>query len=343
MDDFYVDDRRRRPGRWIFAGFLTFIVVVVFSSAIWYMLETQPASRQATLPVTFELTSGTSLPTLADELQQKKIIKNSLAFSIYVVAKGARRSLQAGTYELSSHDSLAGIVGILTQGKIAEHTLVVPEGFTIAKIRTQAAQKGISNQAFNAALAATYSNSFLADRPAGDSSLEGYLFPDSYEIEQPPNAKTLIQAMLNDFGQKVNQAGLVPAYAAEGLSLHQGVTLASIVQQEAGNPQDQPTIAQVFLKRLQLGMPLQSDVTVNYAAQLTGLPFSVTLDSPYNTYAHTGLPPGPIASPGLSAMEAVAHPADTDYLYFLADKNGVIHYAQTAQEHEANVQEYLGQ
>ncbi|HUC86833.1 MAG TPA: endolytic transglycosylase MltG [Candidatus Saccharimonadales bacterium] len=351
MSDFYGDHHhyqhhhrhRRRPWRWIVAGLLTAIVVVGFGSAIWYMLETQPASSQAALPVSFQLTSGTSLPTLASQLQQKKIIRNATAFTIYVVAKGVRHSLEAGNYQLNPHDQLATIVNVLANGQIAKYTLVVPEGFTIAKIRALAVQKGISAQAFNAALAATYTNSFLSGRPSGDTSLEGYLFPDSYQIEQPPNAGALIQAMLDDFGQKVTQAGLAQAYAAEGLTLHQGVTLASIVQQEAGNPKDQPIIAQVFLKRIQLGMPLQSDVTVNYASELTGLPFSVTLNSPYNTYAHTGLPPGPIASPGLSAMEAVAHPADTDYLYFLADKNGVVHYAQTAQQHEANVQQYLDQ
>jgi peptidoglycan lytic transglycosylase G len=347
VDDFYTHSRhhqpRRRPWRWVAAGLVTLLVVTIFGSLIWYMVEIQPASKQAALPVSFELASGTSLPHLATQLQQQKIIKNASAFTVYVVATGVRHRLEAGSYELNPHDQVSTIVNVLAHGQISVHTMVVPEGFTIAKIRSLAAQKGITNQDFDAALADTYSNSFLAGRPAGDTSLEGYLFPDSYQIEQPASAKVLIQTMLNNFGQKVDQAGLAQAYAAEGLSLHQGITLASIVEREAGDPQDQPIIAQVFLKRLQLGMPLQSDVTVDYASQLTGLPFSVTLDSPYNTYAHTGLPPGPIASPGLSAMEAVAHPADTDYLYFLADKNGVVHYAQTAQEHEANVQQYLGQ
>jgi UPF0755 protein len=333
----------RRPRRWPWAvaGILTLIIVVVVAAVVWYQVEIRPAAGGDQAPVTFQLQHGTSLTKLAQQLKSQHLVKNATAFTAYVILTGSRHNLEAGTYELSASNSLADITATLTAGRIAKDELVVPEGDTVTQIRTIAVSKGISTATFNAALADGYTGSFLAGRPSGDSSLEGYLFPSTYQLAQPLSAHALLQDMLTTFGQEATRAGLTQAYAAEGLTLHQGVTLASIVQKEDGSPSEQPIIAQVFLKRLQLGMPLQSDVTVDYASQLTGLPFSVTLVSPYNTYLNTGLPPGPIANPGLSALEAVAHPADTDYLYFLADKNGVVHFAQTAQQHEANVQEYL--
>jgi UPF0755 protein len=149
--------------------------------------------------------------------------------------------------------------------------------------------------------------------------------------------------MLDTFSKQVDASNIPSGFAAEGLSLHQGVTLASIVETEVSNPPDQAMVAQVFLNRIKAGMPLQSDVTVDYASQLTGLPFSVTLNSPYNTYLNKGLPPGPICSPGLSAMGAVAHPTPNNYLYFVADKNGTTHYATTFAQQEQNIQLYLNQ
>lgn len=333
---------RRRWWAWVGVGILVLIVLLAVAAIVWYSLEIRPAKPKAATPITFQLASGTGLTTTAHHLKQAGIIRSAPAFTLYVVAKGQRHALEAGTYDLNPGDSVTDITNTLTHGKIAQNTLVVPEGTTVAKLGTLAAHKGISSAAFNAALSEGYVNTSLSARPAGDSSLEGYLFPDSYELGSTPSAHTLIQNMLTNFTQRVNQANLVPAYAREGLTLHQGLTLASIVEREAKAPQDRPIIAQVFLKRLAIGMPLESDVTVDYASQLTGLPFSTTLNSPYNTYAQAGLPPGPICNPGLSTMEAVAHPAATNYLYFIADKNGVVHYAQTAQEHEANVQKYLG-
>ena len=332
---------RRTSWYWAIAGIGVVIAIAIVASLVWYRIELQPVNPKATQPVSFQISSGTGVTTLSKQLAAQGIIKNATVFTIYVTVRGLRGELEAGTYDLYPNQSVPQIANVLSHGRISQNTLVVPEGYTVTKIRALAETKGISAADFNSALGATYANSFLAGRPAGDSSLEGYLFPDSYELSKPLRASTLIQDMLNGFGQKADQAGLTSAYAAEGLTLHQGVTVASIVEREAGKPQDQPIIAQVFLKRLQLGMKLQSDVTVDYASLLTGLPFSVSLNSPYNTYVAAGLPPGPISNPGLGALEAVAHPATTDYLYFLADKNGTVHYAQTAAEHEANVQQYL--
>jgi len=146
--------------------------------------------------------------------------------------------------------------------------------------------------------------------------------------------------MLDDFGQRVGPQ-YAAAFAAEGLTLHQGLTLASIVEREVNKPADRPIVAQIFLKRFHMGMPLGSDVTTQYASDLAGMAFNLNLDSPYNTRKNAGLPPGPICSPGLGSLDAVAHPAATDYLYFLAGSDGVTYYANTLAEHNVNVAKHL--
>jgi UPF0755 protein len=315
-------------------------VVTVFAVLNWYMLELQPA-KSAASDVGYTLPAGTKLPALSNQLQQKGIIRSAAAFTVYVTLSGQRRNLEAGSYDLNPSSSVAEVANVLSQGKITHNQLVVPEGVTVAKVRALAATKGITPASFNAALGESYTGTFLAGRPPGDYSLEGYLFPDSYQLPPKPDAHTLIQAMLTNFEKQETANNLTQAFAAENLSLHQGVTLTSIVQSEVSNEADQSMVAQVFLNRLAAGIPLQSDVTVAYAALLTGQPFSTTLVSPYNTYVNKGLPPGPIANPGITALEAVAHPTPNSYLYFVADKNGVTHYATTYAEHEQNVQKYL--
>lgn len=336
-----METRPRITWQWVVAGVVSTLVVAVFAAMDWYIVELQPADRNASSAVSFELQQGNSVSDIATQLKNKDIIRDALAFSVYVTITGKRSSLQAGHYELNPSDSTQEIATTLSGGRVTRNTLVVPEGATVTKIRLIARDKGITATDFDAALAATYSNDFLAGRPSGDTSLEGYLFPDSYQVSKPVRPRAIIQSMLDNFTKQVNQTDVVRLYAAEGMTLHQGLTLASIVEREAGKPVDQPIIAQVFLKRLKQGMPLQSDVTVEYAAELNNTQFNLSLNSPYNTYVTKGLPPGPIANPGVNAMKAVANPANTDYLYFLADKSGTVHYAKTAAEHEANVQKYL--
>lgn len=327
--------------RWTLAGILTAIVVGLFAFAIWFIIEIQPADRNSDQVISYQLPAGTAVDEIAQQMQDKDIIKNHVAFVIYTTLTGQRRKLQAGLYDLSPNLSTAEIASKISGGQVAQNTLVVPEGATVAQITELAADKGIPAKEFGAALNETYSNDFLAGRPSGDTSLEGYLFPDSYQVSKPPRPHALIQTMLNTFAEKVGAAKLPEAYAAEGISLHQGVTLASIVEKEVSNPDDQAMVAQVFINRIKAGMPLGSDVTILYAAKMTNQPFSVQLDSPYNTYLYKGLPPGPICNPGLSALQAVARPKANDYLYFLAGKDGKTYYAKTFPEHEANIKAHL--
>jgi UPF0755 protein len=178
----------------------------------------------------------------------------------------------------------------------------------------------------------------LADKPT-NASLEGYLYPDSYQKTADTKPETIIRASLDEM-QKHLTPELRAAMSKQGLTVHEGVVLASIVEQEVSKKADKPTVAQVFLLRLKKGMPLGSDVTAFYGSIKAGQAPSVSYDSPYNTRLHPGLPPGPISNVSQASLEAVANPAGSDYLYFVAGDDGNTYFSHTNEEHEALTKQY---
>jgi UPF0755 protein len=328
--------RARSVRTWLWLSLLV-IGLVLLTCYIWYHIETKAVGAGASQD--FTIASGESSPQVATSLATAKLIRNSNAFLTYLNFHHLRPSIKAGTYALSPGDNVAKIVAIITTSSSLGR-LSIPEGYTITQIEASVAQHGIPVSAFKAALAETHTQSGLSQKPK-NVDLEGYLFPDSYSITPGvTTASILVNNMLDDFTQRVGNI-YDQSFASEGLTRHQGLTLASIVEREVNRSEDRPVVAQVFLKRLQLGMPLGSDVTVQYAADQLGTSFSTSLNSPYNTYLHAGLPPGPIANPGLSSLDAVAHPAATNYLYFVAGTDGVTHFSTTYAEHQQNVAKYL--
>jgi len=343
---------KRRPPkrdiiiRWVLIGAAALGVAVVITGWVIYTAELRPVDTKLPAPVPFSITPGESTPTIARQMEASGIIRSRWAFSVYVELHGLRRKIEAGYYELSPADSTVTNAKIVARGIVVNKAFLVREGETIQQIENQAASTWLRGVDLPTALGDSYPNTFLAQRPAS-SSLEGYLFPDTYEIAPSTSPHQLIQAMLNNFGQKVTP-GIVTGMAAKGLTLHQGITLASIIQSEVSHPADMPVVAQIFYKRLSLGMPLESSVTAFYGADQLGLTNvteanAASVNSPYNTYIHTGLPPGPISNPGLAAINAVVSPSNTDYLYFIADKQGNTHFETTFAQHEADVSQYLGQ
>jgi UPF0755 protein len=288
---------------------------------------------------TFVVGSGQDAQAIASNLKSQGLIRDRNAFITFVNIHGLRPELKAGDYLVSPADSAEEIADEIADGRTLSKNLLIPEGYRLTQIETTAAALGINKAAFEAALAGPHGQSFLSTKPA-DVSLEGYLFPDSYQIAPTTTATELVNDMLDDFGRRVGQ-NYVKAFAAEGLTLHQGLTIASIVESEISNTADRPIVAQIFLTRLKLGMPLGSDQTAQYASDLLGVPFSTTINSSYNTLIVKGLPPGPICSPGLNSLDAVAHPANTGYLYFLTGKDGKTYYATTYAQHEENIAKYL--
>ena len=316
------------------------IIVAVLLGGLYvsYRLGLRPVSSTGAARE-FTVAAGENAPTIAQHLVDAGLLRDRNAFVTYVNFHGLRPRLKVGLYSIAPTLSGSQIADLLAGGRTLTRRFVVPEGYTLVKIEAEAATIGITKAEFKAALAAPHSQTFLAGKPA-NVSLEGYLFPDSYQIGSTTTATTLVDSMLNDFGQRVGPE-YTQAFAAEGLSLHQGLTLASIVEREVNSPADRQVVAQIFLKRYKLGQALGSDVTAHYAADLLGVPFNTNLDSPYNTRRVVGLPPGPICSPGLSSLDAVAHPAATDYLYFLTGKDGKTYFAKTYAEHQRNIDKYL--
>lgn len=287
----------------------------------------------------FKVAAGQNAQTIATNLKAAGLIRDRNAFITYVNLHGLRPALKTGVYSFKPSLSSPQIARLIAKGLTISNRLTVPEGYRLSQIETAAAALGISRADFAAALAEPHTQSVLAGKPAG-VSLEGYLYPDSYEVGPTTTASQLVNTMIDTFGKRVGQE-YVQAFAAQGLTLHQGITMASIVEREVNIAADRPVVAQIFLKRFKLGQSLGSDVTSQYASDLLGVPFSVDVNSPYNTRRFVGLPPGPICSPALSALDAVARPATTDYLYFLSGKDGKTYYGKTYAEHQANIAKHL--
>lgn len=328
-----------KTNRKMVRGLLVVALVLVGAAVIWYNAELRPVGPKGAVYQYFSVPEGVNAPYVGRHLKSAGLIRNKDAFITYLGLHGLRGSLKAGEFSLSPAQSTAAIAQILAGGGKSARQLIVPPGATLQQIETAAAEKGISQADFTAALAASHPQTVLATKPA-DVSLEGYLYPDTYDLGPGMDAARLVDTMINNL-----QARLIPdivqKWQAEGLSVHQGLTLASIVEKEVGPGPDRAKVAQVFLNRLKVHMPLGSDVTAFYASKLAGVADNVFIQSPYNTRINAGLPPGPICSPDVDAMSAVANPSPNDYLYFLAGKDGKIYYAKTYAEHQKNIQLHL--
>lgn len=292
-----------------------------------------------------EVKSGSHISTIADQLAKAHIIRASNAFLVYAELGPAHGQLQAGVYEVKPSQSIRQIVGDMHAGRIAQRTIIVPEGLTNKQVAKKVEQSSFASATdFEAALADQYTNPILAVRPAGVTSLEGLLGPGKYQMVITAKPHDLIERMLANFASSTAD---FRAKAAPGnLTFYQALAMASMVELEAPKTADRKLIAGVFLNRLHAGMKLESDTTVNYALAQTGTTASsssqfINLDSPYNTYKIAGLPPTPICNPSLDSIDAVYSPTPSNYLYFIGDRNGEVHYAATYAEHQANISKYL--
>ncbi|OIP99736.1 hypothetical protein AUK40_00575 [Candidatus Wirthbacteria bacterium CG2_30_54_11] len=320
--------------------------VAITAAWTWYdrSLTSVPDPNGET--VTFTIYPGQSVKGIASALKQNGLISDANVFRLALKIQRKDGSLQAGTYHLSPASSMQTTIDSLLSGKNEEGWITTLSGWRIEDIATYLETKGVVDAAvfIEKAYAAAYEFPFLSDappyfKPAGQS-LEGYLFPDSYLIPTTATADDIIEIMLNNFQDKFDST-IAPLQ--NGRSLYDIVTMASIVEKEGRDLEEKQMIAGIFYNRLELGMTLGSDVTIHYIignwkASLTA--DDLDIDSPYNTRTHPGLPPGPIASPGLDSLIAAVEPTSTDYLYFLADKDGIMRYAKTNAEHEANKARY---
>ncbi|MBQ6130105.1 endolytic transglycosylase MltG [Candidatus Saccharibacteria bacterium] len=297
---------------------------------------------------------GSSVETIAEALKSAGLIRNPFVFKLYNRLSGTSAKLQAGTYRLAPTLSVSELVDKLVEGPgkgIVFRFTVLP-GETLSDVKKRLATAGYSDAEITAALEKNYNHPVLKSKPA-NASLEGYLFGETYEFYTTDSVETIIIRMLDELYRVVQKNNLESKFNSLGLTLHEGIILASVVQKEAGtlDKEDQKTVAQVFLSRLELGIPLGSDVTVKYALDLvdperktyTDNAAALEIDSCYNTRKNAGLPCGPISSPGSLVLISTANPSDTSYLYFLTGDDGKMYYSNTESEHLSNVSAYCSE
>lgn len=324
---------------------LVLILAVVGAGVAWwgYGALSAPYRGFTGEEIFVEIPQGAGVSGIASRLAAAGVVPNGLIFRIAARLSGDERKLQAGEYRFAEAASPAEVVARLARGDVYAHIVTFREGLTMWEMADVFAASGIGTAAEFLTEARNEARIKSLDPRA--SSLEGYLFPDTYKMPRATGAKGTVDAMVAGF-LRVFGADLRAEAAARGLSTHEAVTIASIVEKETAQAQERPLVSAVYQNRLRINMPLQCDPTVIYALQLARrwngnlTRDDLQLNSPYNTYRFPGLPPGPIASPGRASLEAAVRPDAAPYLYFVSKNDGSHAFAETLDEHNRNVQQY---
>jgi len=325
-------------------GSLLLLVIFVFLYGCMGSRETNVnmASYSTESLLYVQIKPGMTAGEIGEVLQEKGVIDGKYRFWLIAKLNGLENKFKTGNYAFHQHMAAKEVLDMLVKGSSLVVRFTIPEGYNVDEIAAYLAEKGIAGQAeFQRAAKDFAPYGYMTEDSRAKYRAEGFLFPDTYEVRSDVSAGDVLQLMADEFDQKLTPE-LRQQAADEGLSIHDLITLASLVEKEARFEEDRPVIAQVFLKRLRIGMPLQSDTTIQYLLDTPKEDVSIAdtkMESPYNTYQHTGLPPGPIANPGIASIKAVLYPADTDYLYFVADREGKNHYSQNYDEHLAMVEQ----
>ncbi|HWJ47615.1 MAG TPA: endolytic transglycosylase MltG [Candidatus Udaeobacter sp.] len=329
---------------------LWLILIGILGAGSWFawavLTPVEPSGQTFVM-----LRPGYSTRRIATELQGAGIIRSKEAFIVWHYFR-RRRSLKAGEYLFDKPSNIIDIQKRLRRGDIYFHTVVVPEGYTMFDIARAIADAGLGS-AEDFLKVAQSDTALIADLDPKARSLEGYLFPETYEFSRLMTMHDMAAAMVKQFRQVASQGGMLPSpflgmqeAVAPSLPLHELVTMASIVEKETSVPDERPEVASVYYNRLNKRIALDADPSIIYAELLAGTyqgalhHADMSFSSPYNTYRNAGLPPGPICNPGRSSLEAAMHPAETDYYYFVADAQGHHRFARTMQEHNKNVIAY---
>ena len=319
-------------------------ILAILGLRVWWTWESEsPLNRPV---IELVIPPGSSTQAIAAKLEAEGVVPRSWSFALLVRLRGDGARMKAGRYRFSGPYSLLDVEQKLTEGDILRREVTFPEGRNTFEMAALVTKVGLRSEAF---LAATKDTSPLLDLDPEATSLEGYLFPDTYDVTDGSAEAALVGEMVKR-ARAVFEELEIPTegrdIAGENLTLRQIVTLASIVELETAAVSERPRIAGLFLNRLRIGMPLQTDPTIIYSMKLRGeyrgniRKSDLQNDSPYNTYRIHGLPPGPIGSPGRSALEAVLHPETTADLYFVSRNDGTHVFSKTLREHERAVDAY---
>ena len=323
---------------------LFILIITGLASFRWWKVNSEPASQDSEV-VDFLILKGRSAMQVGEKLYGEGLIKNPLAFKIYIQVTGKAEKIQSGEFQLSPSFSLPQVVERLLLGP-TELWVTVPEGLRYKEY----VEIFVETFGMRPERAEVFKNEFLET----SKNYEGYLFPDTYLFPKDVSAALVTKKLRQTFDQKIsNLDGII---AKSGFSLSEIVTMASIIERETKTDEERPIVAGLLYKRREAGWPLQADATVQYAASSAKCKVQsakcewwplltkddLEIKSAYNSYKYTGLPPTPIANPGFSSLKAAASPQESDYWFYIHDPEGNIHYARTIFEHNTNIKKYLG-
>lgn len=321
-------------------------LIIILSAAfgLWAFLpDGSNVDVESGQRVHMKIRPGMDAREIGRALEREGVIDSSLRFRLLVKLHGYGDQLKVGTYNFKTGMTYDAVFEKLLAGEQEYVTFTIPEGFTVKDIALRLEEVGIADSEEFLEEAKDFAPyRYMEKRPNTFYRCEGFLFPDTYTVESDVELMTIMNMMVEDFDQRLTEAMRRQAQSM-GLSIYDLITLASIVEKECRYAEDRAVVAQVFFKRLAIGMPLQTDASLQYLMDAPKEDVTIAdteIESPYNTYQHFGLTPGPIANPGMAAIKAVLDPAPTDYLYFVADRNGHNHYSNTYEEHLALVEQY---
>ncbi len=324
----------------ISAIFCLGIGTFIGAPVLWMTVFIKASSSSLSKPVTFTVSSGQHFTTIAQNLQDQGLISNLIAFKIYVRIKKAGTQIKAGEYEMNTGMSPKTVLDLLTSGKNKLYRLTIPEGLNMEEIAMLVEQAGLCSS--NDFLNLCNDIKFINALKIPGMTLEGYLFPDTYFFSKETDCKTLITKMVSTFNKTFNNKWKARAKEMN-LTVHEVVTLASIIEKETGNATERPIISSVFHNRLKRNMRLESDPTVIYGvSDYDGRIRSKHLRrvTPYNTYQINGLPAGPIANPGALSLKAALYPAHTNYLFFVSKNDTTHQFSTNLRDHNKAVKKY---
>lgn len=319
-------------------GLVVVLVGLAAAGYAWYNSQLSAVDTDNTELISVTIAPASSPKAIAELLKEEGVIRSTEAFAIYTRISKTQNSLQAGKYRLSPSESTPKIVEHLTKGSVDTFNLTFLPGATLAENKEVLLKAGFTEQQIDTAFRAEYDSPLFEGKPAGQD-IEGYIYGETYNFASSATVEDILARIFTEYERIVAENDLVAKFKAQGLSLYQGIILASIVQRESIGG-DEADIAQVFYNRIANGTMLGSDVTYQYIADKQGIPRDINLDSPYNTRRYTGLPPGPIAAPGLNSLLGVANPSGNDYLFFLSGDDDVTYYATDLAGHEANIRNH---
>ncbi len=331
----------------IFTITIAVILFIIMGVLVWYKVQLSPAGSDISRLKKITIPPGSSSSQIGKQLKKELIIRDATAFDVYIRLSCKNNVLQAGTYRLSPAETVPQIIEHFVNGSVDKFSITFYPGATLTDDSNKAESKkqdvttvlkraGFSSGEIQAAIGKTYDSPLFAGKPAS-ADLEGYVYGETYNFDAGSSVEDILNGTFSEFYSVIQKNDFIKKFANHDLNLYQGIILASIIQREANKASDQKQVAQVFYSRLKKGMMLGSDVTYQYIADKTGVARDPALDSPYNTRKYPGFPPGPIATPGFTALQAVANPASGDYLYFLSGDDDVTYFAKTNDEHEANI------